>query len=75
MPQFRLNHVCYRKGCEGSTGDTIKVTDADAQWLLSHGGGVVVAAEAEVLPEGDSRGDEPKDDGKPSRKSKTKAAE
>lgn len=37
--QYRLSVHSFRKGCEGSIGDVIHVSDADAAYLDAHGAG------------------------------------
>jgi hypothetical protein len=49
--KYRLSVHSFRKGCEGSIGDVIDVSGADADYLDSHGAGkrleVAVDAAAE----------------------------
>lgn len=42
MPRIRLNHNCGKPGCVGLPGDVIEVTESDAKYLLSRGGGTLV---------------------------------
>lgn len=37
--KYRLSVHSFRKGCEGSIGDVVDVSDADADYLDAHGAG------------------------------------
>lgn len=37
---FQLNHCCHRPGCEGQSGEVIRVSAEDADYLLARQGGV-----------------------------------
>jgi hypothetical protein len=50
MPRVRLNHHCRKPGCEGQPGDTITVSAADADYVVSRGGGVLVETAEEGAP-------------------------
>ena len=41
--KIRLNHDCDKPGCKGMPGEVIEVTQANANWLLEHKGGELVA--------------------------------
>lgn len=42
MPKVKLTHHCCKPGCEGQIGDVLQVSDEDAEFLQSRGGGVLV---------------------------------
>lgn len=53
----KLNHHCFKSGCEGEPDQVIEVTDENLAYLLERGGAVECSAKGEPVPVAEEKAD------------------